>query len=165
MTRAGGWARAVATMGVVLVLDQGAKRLVTGSLGRGESVDVFPGLELTNTRNTGVAFGALQGRGVIVGVLIALVLVLLAGYFARRADRGWLWLPVGMLLGGAIGNLIDRVREGAVIDFIDPIGWPAFNVADSAIVMGVFLLVYVLEVGYGCERSGIRAGSFNRRGR
>jgi signal peptidase II len=144
-----GWARAGATAALVVVLDQATKQLVIHSLERGESVDVFPGLELTNTRNTGVAFGALEGSGVVVGVLIAVVLALLVGYFALHAERKWLWLPVGMLLGGAIGNLIDRVREGAVIDFIDPVAWPAFNVADSCIVLGVGVLLYVLEAAPG----------------
>jgi len=149
MGPAGGWARALATAGVVLVSDQGSKLLVTSSLGRGESVDVFFGLDLTNTRNTGVAFGALEGRGAIVGLLIGVVLVVLLGYFAANATREWLWLPVGMLLGGAAGNLLDRAREGAVIDFIDPVAWPAFNLADVAIVLGVAALLYVLEVAPG----------------
>jgi signal peptidase II len=143
---AAGWARACATVATVVALDQATKQLVTHSLDRGESVNVFFGLDLTNTRNTGVAFGALEGRGGIVAVLIALVLALLIGYFARHAGRRWLWLPVGMVLGGAIGNLVDRVHAGAVIDFIDPVAWPAFNVADSCIVVGVGLLLYVLEV-------------------
>ncbi len=142
---AAGWGRVGATVALVLALDQVTKALVTSSLARGESVEVFYGLELTNTRNTGVAFGALQGSGAIVGALIAVVLVLLIGYFALNAARRWLWLPVGMLLGGASGNLVDRVREGAVIDFIDPVAWPAFNVADMAIVGGAAALLYVLE--------------------
>lgn len=146
MTPAAGWARSAATAAVVLGLDQGSKALVTSSLRRGESVSVFFGLELTNTRNTGVAFGALEGSGTIVGVLIGLALTLLVGYFARNASRRWLWLPVGMLLGGALGNLVDRAREGAVVDFIDPVAWPAFNLADSAIVLGVFGLLYVVEL-------------------
>lgn len=135
-------AAAVAT---VVALDQASKQLVVASLRRGESVNVFFGLELTNTRNTGVAFGALQGSGAIVGVLIGSALILLLVYFALNSERDWLWLPVGMLAGGALGNIIDRVREGAVIDFIDPVGWPAFNLADSAIVVGVLVLLYVVE--------------------
>lgn len=146
---AAGWARAGAAVAIVVAVDQATKQIVTHSLERGESVDVFFGLELTNTRNTGVAFGALQGSGAIVAALIALVLVVLLAYFARNAGRPWLWLPVGMLLGGAIGNLIDRAREGAVIDFIDPVAWPAFNVADSCIVLGVAVLLYVLEAAPG----------------
>ena len=106
---------------------------------------MFPGLELTNSRNTGVAFGALEGGGLLVAVLIGLSLTLLVGYFVLHRDMPWLWLPVGLLLGGALGNLIDRAREGAVIDFIDPVAWPAFNVADSCIVVGVFSLLWVVE--------------------
>ena len=80
-----------------------------------------------------------------MAVLIGLSLLLLAGYFWRHREMPWLWLPVGMLLGGALGNLADRAREGAVIDFIDPVAWPAFNVADSCIVIGVLALLYVVE--------------------
>jgi signal peptidase II len=140
-----GMARAFATAGLVVALDQATKQLVVDSLRRGESVNVFLGLDITNTRNTGVAFGALQGGGLVVGLLIGLSLGVLVGYFLLNADRPLLWLPVGMLLGGALGNLADRAREGAVIDFIDPIAWPAFNLADASIVVGVLALLYVLE--------------------
>lgn len=145
MGRRAGWARALATLAVVLGLDQLTKQVAVAHLERGESVNVFFGLDLTNTRNSGVAFGALDGRGAIVAVLISLALVALIVYFAANAARPWLWLPAGMLLGGAVGNLVDRAREGAVIDFIDPIAWPAFNLADSAIVVGVLALLYVVE--------------------
>ena len=145
MTRAGGWARAVATVAVVLAVDQTTKLLADSWLERGESANVFFGLDITNTRNRGVAFGALEGKGGVVGLLITVALVLLVVWFALNAARAWLWLPVGLLLGGALGNLIDRAREGAVIDFIDPAWWPAFNVADSCIVVGVFALLYVVE--------------------
>ncbi len=145
MSRAAGWARALATVVVVVGLDQASKAIADSSLRRGESVNVFLGIDFTNTRNRGVAFGALDGSGTIVAVLIGVALVLLIGYFALNADRHLLWLPVGMLLGGALGNLTDRVREGAVIDFIDPVAWPAFNLADASIVVGVLLLLYVVE--------------------
>ena len=145
MTRAGGWARAAGALAVVVALDQATKLAVDAHLDRGESTNVFFGLDLTNTRNTGVAFGALEGKGGIIGLLIVAALVALVGWFAVNAARPWLWVPVGMLLGGAIGNLIDRAREGAVIDFIDPVGWPAFNIADSSIVIGVLALLYVVE--------------------
>jgi signal peptidase II len=81
----------------------------------------------------------------VVGVLIALALALLLGYFSLNAATPLLWLPVGMLVGGALGNLADRAREGAVIDFIDPVAWPAFNVADASIVIGVLVLLWVVE--------------------
>jgi signal peptidase II len=140
-----GVARAVATAGVVVALDQATKQLAVESLRRGESINVFLGLDITNTRNTGVAFGALRGGGLVVGLLIGLSLGILVAYFALHADRPLLWLPVGMLLGGALGNLADRAREGAVIDFIDPVLWPAFNLADASIVLGVLVLLWVLE--------------------
>jgi signal peptidase II len=140
-----GPAAAIATAGVVVALDQATKQLVESNIARGDDLSVFPGLGLTNTRNTGVAFGAFEGGGVIVAVLIGVSLALLLGYFLVHREMPWLWLPVGMLLGGALGNLADRAREGAVIDFIDPVAWPAFNLADSCIVVGVFALLYVVE--------------------
>ena len=143
--RPSGPAAALATAGLVVALDQATKQLAVARIGRGEEVEVFFGLDLTNARNTGVAFGAFQGGGAIVAVLIAVALALLVGYFAVHRDRPWLWLPVGLLLGGALGNLADRARDGAVIDFIDPVAWPAFNVADSCIVIGVLALLYVVE--------------------
>jgi signal peptidase II len=141
----GGAAAVVATAGTVVALDQVTKQLADSGVARGDGVNVFPGLEITNTRNTGVAFGAFEGAGLLVAVLIGISLVLLLAYFWRHSDMPWLWLPVGMLLGGALGNLADRAREGAVIDFIDPVAWPAFNVADSCIVIGVFALLWVVE--------------------
>jgi signal peptidase II len=141
----GGAAAVVATAGTVVALDQVTKQLADSGVARGDGVSVFPGLEITNTRNTGVAFGAFEGAGLLVAVLIGISLVLLLAYFWRHSDMPWLWLPVGMLLGGALGNLADRAREGAVIDFIDPVAWPAFNVADSCIVIGVFALLWVVE--------------------
>ena len=108
---------------------------------------MIPGLDFTSTRNTGVAFGALEGGGLVVAILIGASLALLIAYFVANREKPWLWLPVGMLLGGALGNLADRAREGAVIDFIDPIAWPAFNVADSCIVVGVVVLLLVVEGG------------------
>ena len=143
--RTAGLARAAATAGVVVALDQLTKQAAVTSIARGENVNVFFGLDLTNTRNTGVAFGALQGGGLLVGVLIGAALGALLVYFLVRAGTPGLWLPVGLLLGGALGNLADRAREGAVIDFIDPVAWPAFNLADTSIVVGVLALLYVME--------------------
>jgi signal peptidase II len=140
-----GAAGAVATAGVVVALDQATKQIADSQIARGDQVSVFPGLDLTNARNTGVAFGALEGGGLVVAILIGLSLMLLVGYFVVHRDMPWLWLPVGLLLGGALGNLADRARQGAVIDFIDPVAWPAFNLADACIVIGVLGLLYVVE--------------------
>jgi len=138
-----GFTLALATVGAVVALDQISKAVAIGELDRGESVNVFLGLDIANIRNSGVAFGALSGGGALLVVAIALALAGLLAYFAVHADRPLLWLPVGLVLGGALGNLADRAREGAVIDFIDPIAWPAFNLADVAVVVGVLGLLYV----------------------
>ena len=142
-----GPAAAVATAGLVVAVDQATKQLAATNIAIGDKVGVIPGLDFTSTRNTGVAFGALEGGGLVVAILIGASLALLVAYFVANRVKPWLWLPVGMLLGGALGNLADRAREGAVIDFIDPIAWPAFNVADSCIVVGVVVLLWVVEGG------------------
>jgi signal peptidase II len=108
-------------------------------------VNVFFGIEITNVRNKGVAFGALGKGGLPVTLLTLVAVSLLIGYFAVRATTPWLWLPVGIVAGGAFGNLLDRLRLGSVVDFIDPMLWPAFNVADTGIVLGILGLLYVVE--------------------
>ena len=141
----GGPAAALATAGIVVAIDQATKQWAISAIERRDEVNVFFGLDLTNARNTGVAFGAFQGGGVVVAILIGLSLTLLLAYFTVNRNKPWLWLPVGLLLGGALGNLADRAREGGVIDFIDPVAWPAFNLADTCIVIGVLALLYVVE--------------------
>jgi signal peptidase II len=145
MTRLDGWRRALIVAGSVVVLDQITKALIVANRMLGESESVFIGIDLNYVRNSGVAFGAFSEGGALVWVLTALALVGLIGYFTLRADRRWLWLPVGMIAGGALGNLADRARAGAVIDFIDPVAWPAFNLADTCIVVGVVVLLWVVE--------------------
>lgn len=151
-SRAAGWARLLAVVAVVIAFDQLTKRIAVASVDRGDSVNVFLGLDITNTRNTGVAFGAFQDSGTLVALLVGCALLGLVAYFVLNAGRPWLWLPAGLLLGGALGNLIDRIAEGAVIDFIDPIAWPAFNLADACIVVGVLALLYVVETSPGERR-------------
>jgi signal peptidase II len=147
----GTWLRTVLVVVCVVAADQLVKALVTASLARGEQHDLVAGVKLVNTRNTGVAFGQLQGGGVIVAILIALAVVALLVYVMRNAQRRWIWLPAGLLLGGAIGNVVDRLREGAVVDFLKLPHWPAFNVADAAITIGVLALLVVMERGDGAR--------------
>jgi signal peptidase II len=137
---------AALTTALVAGIDQGAKAIALASLVPGESVNVFFALDLSLSRNTGIAFGALAGAGdALVLALVAVALGALLAFFVTRATRPLLWLPVGLVLGGAAGNLIDRARTGAVTDFIDPTFWPAFNLADAAIVVGVVGVLYVGE--------------------
>jgi signal peptidase II len=139
------WRLAAVMTAVVVALDQITKQAAVASIAPGESENVFFGLDITNIRNTGVAFGALKGAGLLVLALTLLALGALLLYFALHPTRQMLWLPVGMVVGGALGNLADRARIGSVIDFIDPQFWPAFNVADAAIVLGILGLLYVIE--------------------
>jgi signal peptidase II len=145
VTRADAWRRAAIAAGLFMALDQATKQLVVSSIHRGDSINVFFGIDLTYVRNTGVAFGAFAGGGALVSILTIAALTLLIVYFAVRADTPWLWLPVGIIAGGALGNLADRARDGAVIDFIDPVFWPAFNIADMGIVLGILGLLYVVD--------------------
>lgn len=147
MSARAAWLRATIVLAVVVAVDQGIKLWVTGALERGERRDLLPPLvDLVNTRNTGVAFGLLQDSAALVGIAVGLAVAALLVFFARNAHRPALWLPVGMLMGGAVGNVIDRVREGAVIDFLKFPAWPAFNVADAAITLGVVVLFVVVEL-------------------
>ncbi len=145
MTRGRSAWLALAVGAAVVIADQAIKAIVTASIGPGEVVKVIPGLELVNVRNTGVAFGLFAGGGALVTVLVLAALIGLVAFFLTHTARPLVWLPVGLLVGGAAGNLIDRIGQGSVTDFIDPSFWPAFNVADIAITIGVLSLLYVME--------------------
>ena len=147
---------AIAACGIVVLIDQGSKAIATSAVDRGDRVELLPFLHIENVRNKGVAFGL---GGDISAVLIGVTIVALVGllvFLAARGRRGvMVWLPAALLLGGALGNLADRVRDGAVTDFIDLPLWPTFNLADVAIVVGVFLLLLDVE----------RSNTGGRRGR
>jgi signal peptidase II len=142
----GPWARAVLVLAVVLVADRLSKRAVEHSIVQGEERRLLPGVQLVNTRNHGIAFGFLPGSQTVVTIVIGLALLALVVYFARHSRERLIWLPTGMLLGGAIGNVLDRLRAGAVTDFIKlPLGWPPFNLADVSITLGVLILFLVID--------------------
>lgn len=139
------WLRAAAVTAVVIALDQTTKALVRSQVVLGDRDGVLPGVEIVHVRNSGVAFNQLAGGGALVTVVVAVALLALLAYFATHLDKRLVWLPTGMLLGGALGNIIDRIRDGAVTDFIKLPAWPAFNVADMSITVGVLVLLYVVE--------------------
>ncbi len=127
--------------GVVVALDQAAKAVIIDALDPGERVDLVLGFDLTRITNSGIAFGLLdEGGDGLVLAITALALALVIAWFAADPLRPELWLGVGLLVGGAIGNLIDRLRLDAVTDFLDPPLWPAFNVADVSITLGVIVV-------------------------
>jgi signal peptidase II len=139
------WLRAAAVTAAVIVLDQATKAWVRSSVAIGDRDGVFPGVEIVHVRNQGVAFSRFSGGGMVVSVIVGAALVALLVYFVTHMSKPLVWLPTGLLLGGALGNVIDRVRDGAVTDFIKLPGWPAFNVADISITVGVLVLLYVTE--------------------
>jgi signal peptidase II len=139
------WGKALAVAAGVVALDQLTKALVRSGIDKGDENPVLPAIKLVHVENKGVAFGFLSDGGAILVVLVALAALALIIWFALHADRPLAWLPTGLLLGGAIGNVIDRLAHGGVTDFVKLPAWPAFNVADMAITFGVLILVLVLE--------------------
>jgi signal peptidase II len=144
------WARALALIVVVVALDQVAKAVLDAEIESGEDVDLVLGFELVNVKNEGIAFGFLGDGGDLVLVVTLLALALVLVWFALAPPRPGLWIAVGLLVGGALGNLVDRVRDDGVTDFLDPPLWPAFNFADVAITAGVVVLIVI---AFAHERS------------
>ena len=124
------------------VVDQLTKVVATGRLALGSPFPLLgKWVRLTLTHNTGSAFGLVSSGWVLIGIGSIVCVVILAylagGGLARVPKRA---VPLGLILGGSLGNLVDRVRSGGVIDFIDLRVWPVFNFADVAITVGVGLL-------------------------
>lgn len=129
----------------VVALDQLTKAIVRATIPVGDTVDVLPGIHLVDTVNTGIAFSLFPGNQAVVAALtlvaIAVIGVLLVGFAGRHA-----LVPIGggLLLGGSIGNLIDRIWRDGVTDFIAIGPWPPFNIADIGVTLGAILLVLAL---------------------
>jgi signal peptidase II len=137
---------------LLLAFDQATKALVASRLVPGESIEILPGvLHFTLVHNTGMAFGLLSGSDIpfksVVVTLLSLAALAAVIYYALKSPRGETMTHLGLtfILGGALGNILDRARLGYVIDFVDVFyrdaHWPAFNVADSSICVGVGLLL------------------------
>lgn len=142
---------------VVLFLDQYTKALVRRTVAVSGTVEVIPGFfEISYSENTGAIFGSFQGQNkffILVGIVaIGFVIV----YFLHFRNNTWMEIALGFILGGALGNLIDRILFGFVTDFIRvkvwllrPVWWPNFNIADSAVVIGgVLILIAILKTDY-----------------
>lgn len=143
-----------AVAALVLLVDQVSKHLVAARLAEGQSWDIVPWLapvfRITHATNTGAAFGLFPGWGDFFIVIAAVVIVAIILYHRHLPDGQWLVrVALGLQLGGAIGNLMDRLSRGSVVDFIDlsfwPLHeWPVFNLADASIVTGVALLALLM---------------------
>lgn len=152
MSKLAGPVRFGALIALVIICDQVTKLWVVGNFALYESLPILPGFfNLTYLTNTGAAFGFLAGQPslwrhvffITVGLVALCVITVM--YWRLRHDSYYYELSLGFIAGGALGNLIDRVRLGSVVDFLDVyVGsyhWPAFNVADSAITVGVTIFI------------------------
>ncbi len=147
---------------LALVLDQSSKLLVAGSMSLYESISVIPFFNITYVHNTGAAFSFLSDAGGwqrwLFAALAVVISAVLAVWLARlQKHETLLAVALALVLGGALGNLVDRLLYGYVIDFLDVYyrqwHWPAFNIADSAISLGVFLML-LESFGVGKAKDG-----------
>ena len=130
---------------VVIGFDQLSKYLIRANMEPGQSIPAEGFLRLTYTTNTGGAFGIFANQGFLLALAAVIAITILILYLRYLPPRSMnLKVGLGLDLGGAIGNLVDRVRFGEVTDFIDVGAWPVFNLADSAIVVGTVLIVSYL---------------------
>ncbi len=133
---------------MIFLLDQATKFVVNAFLKTYESIVVLPFFQIVNVRNTGAAFGLFRGlgNGIFIALSLLAIVIVVALLLRSRDDH----LAYSLILGGAMGNLTDRLLRGYVVDFLDfHLGshhWPAFNVADSALTIGITLLVVGLFV-------------------
>jgi signal peptidase II len=144
------WAGLAAVVGVAVAGDQLTKHLVTSRLALDEASQVIGPLSIHRVENSGIAFGLFTSATGVVIALTALAVVWMLVYFARSGARHpAIPAGLGLLIGGSLSNLVDRVRLGHVTDFIDFGWWPAFNLADSFIVIGVAILLIAM---FGADR-------------
>ena len=133
----------VLIVSAIVVLDQITKYLIAAHLSPFDSIEVFPFLHIVNVRNTGAAFGSFRGVGSVFFIVISVIAIIFVITLLVR--RTYNYIGLSLVLGGAIGNLIDRVLYGKVVDFIDfSVGsfhWPAFNVADSSLTVGIGIIL------------------------
>lgn len=139
------WPLFVALAATVVVADQVSKALVTGALAPGQSVDVIgETLRIVFGQNSGALFGLFKDNAAMFGLVSIVVVGLIVVYHARAAGTLYLSITLGLLLGGAIGNMLDRLRLGYVVDFVDvgigSLRFYTFNVADSAISLAILML-------------------------
>lgn len=136
----------IATIIFTMILDQFSKLVVQRTMEQGQSIPIINNIfHLTYIQNPGAAFGLLAYRtAFFIFTTLAVVLVIIMFYRRLGEKRGSLPLGMGLVVGGALGNLIDRLRYGKVVDFFDFRVWPVFNIADTAIVVGAGLLVLAM---------------------
>jgi signal peptidase II len=161
------WLILVLVAGAAVLADQLTKQVVGRTLELGESVDLVGPFAIHHVQNSGIAFGLFESRTSLVIFVTAVAVGAMLLFFARSGRRHPV-LPValGLVLGGSLANLVDRVRLGHVTDFLDLVAWPAFNLADTFIVVGVTILFGALVLGDRSHRMhGARGGDASLRRR
>lgn len=143
MNNSGDVSRALAVAVISIAADQLSKAWVRAEIHPGEVVSVLPGLDFVHVANRGIAFGLFNDAGPLVIVIAGLAFAIVLAIILAGSSRPGMWLPIGLLAGGALGNLIDRIRIGHVTDFIDLPAWPSFNLADMQITAAVLILLYM----------------------
>lgn len=140
---------------IVVALDQISKFFIRANMALGQSIPEEGFFRITYGTNEGGVFGLFANQAFLI-TLTAIVGVAAILVYSRypQANRVLVRVALGLLLGGAVGNLIDRIRFGEVVDFIDVGAWPVFNVADSAVVVGVILIIYYFLFG---QKRGVGA--------
>lgn len=135
------------TAAIIIILDQLLKFIIVKRLEPGRQISLINNfLYLSNIRNFGAAFSLFQGERLPLILFSIAVIIIIIKLYKKIPNKIYVQISTALLLGGIIGNLIDRVKLGYVIDFIDFTFWPAFNVADSAITLGVLgLIIYFLK--------------------
>ena len=142
---------------MVIILDVITKMLIVKQVAYHEIIKVLPFINIVHIENKGAAFGLFAGLGNVFFIIISLVAILFIAYYLKTVQKRMEIISLSLVLGGAVGNLIDRIRIGKVTDFIDFYinnwHWPSFNVADSALTVGIILFLWANIFGAGHKKN------------
>jgi len=138
---------------LVIILDVITKAIIVNKVAYHEIIKVLPFINIVHIENKGAAFGMFAGLGNVFFIIVSVIALLLIAYYLRAVQKRMEIISLSLVLGGAVGNLIDRIRIGKVTDFIDfhvnSWHWPSFNVADSALTVGIILFLWANIFGSG----------------
>ncbi len=138
---------------LVIILDVITKAIIVNKVAHHEIINVLPFINIVHIENRGAAFGLFAGLGNVFFIIVSIIAILFILYYLKTVQKRMEIISLSLVLGGAVGNLIDRIRAGEVTDFIDFYvnnwHWPSFNVADSALTVGIILFLWANIFGSG----------------